>query len=83
MAANTLIKYGMVYDPKQTDDCIRFYENGVQLTTEMSNSTLTGKTNLDANALGVIASVIADSAADAVKFYLSRWRCFQLGHGAN
>ena len=83
MAANTLIKYGMVYDPKQTDDCIRFYENGVQLTTEMSNSTLTGKTNLDANALGVIAAVIADSAADAVKFYLSRWRCFQLGRGAN
>ena len=78
IAANTLKKFGMVYNPAETTDCITFYANGLPLTTKVSRTTLTGLTNLDANALGVMAAVICDSAADGTKFFLSKWRCFQL-----
>ncbi len=81
IAANTLVKYGMMYDPADADRCVRFFKNGVELTTALSRSTLTGKTNLDANALGFLLAVICDSAADATKVYLSMARVCQLAAG--
>jgi hypothetical protein len=79
MAANTLIKYGLVYDPLETTNCVTFWENGVKLTTALSRSALVALTNLDANALGIMFSQINDASADAVASYITRWRCFQLG----
>tara|TARA_R100000808_G_C2123177_1_gene133998 strand:- start:216 stop:983 length:768 start_codon:yes stop_codon:yes gene_type:complete len=78
LADNTFVKLGMVYDPNETDNCIRFYVDGAELSTKVSKSTLTGLTNLDAGTLGLIASQICDSAGTSINTYMDWWRCAQL-----
>lgn len=78
IAVNTLTKFGMVYDPNDVNRCVRFYKNGVELSNALSRATLTGLTNLDANALGFLLAVICDSGADGVAVYLSKARVAQL-----
>lgn len=73
-------KLGLVYDPTKTgtvasvptECCIRFVADNINLATGMTKSTLTGLTNLDANALGFIAATCADSAGTAHEFYI-KW----------
>ena len=75
-AAYTFIKLGFVYDPKRTTDQVRFFSNNVELTDKMSRTTLRATTNLKANALGRIFSVIADSGLGTA--YLKWWAIGQL-----
>lgn len=86
MAANTFIKYGLVYDPKEATNCVTFYENGIALTTKFSRTNITDRTNLDANSLGIIISQINDSGASSAgdcKLWIRRVRCAQLGAANN
>ncbi|KKM14574.1 hypothetical protein LCGC14_1704760 [marine sediment metagenome] len=78
VAADTFVKLGMVYDPDDSINCIRFYQDGVPLPDVISRTTLTGLTNLDAGTLGLIFSQHADSAGTAIISYLDWWRCYQL-----
>lgn len=78
LAANTFTKFGMVYDPSKSENCVRFYVNGVECTTKLSKSTLTGLTNLDANALGLIWATTADSAGTSFAGWMKWWACAQL-----
>lgn len=75
-------KLGMVYDPKRSTDCIRFYQDGTQLTTVVSKTTLQAYTHIDANALGLMFASIYDSgASSSTKTYLQWWRCAQMNPG--
>jgi hypothetical protein len=79
LTANTFRKLGFVYDPAgPSDSVITFYANNQALTTKISKSTLTGYTNLDANSLGLLLSVAADSAGTSFEAYLKWWRVAQL-----
>ena len=78
MVAHTFRKFGMTYDPGRSTDCIRFYANNQLLTTKLSNAALTAFTNLDANALGLIWSVAADSAGTSFLGSMKWWQCIQL-----
>jgi len=79
-AAYQWTKLGMVFDPDAVaTDRITFYQDNLKLTTKVSHSTLTGLTNLDANAVGPLFAMIADSAGTSGHVYLDWWRCVQLG----
>jgi hypothetical protein len=79
LTANTFRKLGFVYDPAgPSDSFVTFYANNQALTTKLSKSTLTGLTNLDANNLGLLWSVAADSAGTSFAGYLKWWRVAQL-----
>jgi hypothetical protein len=79
LAAYTFRKFGFVYDPTATPaECLTFYANNQKLTTKFTRSNLTGTTNLDSNALGLIFSACADSAGTAFEAYLKWWRVAQL-----
>ena len=77
-AANTFVKLGMVYDPDDSINCVRFYADGVPLLDVISRTTLTGLTNLDAGTLGLIFATIADTGGTGIITYLDWWRCYQL-----
>lgn len=81
MTAFTFAKYGMVYDPTRSTDCVRFYVNNVQTTTSISKSTLIAYTNLDANALGFLWASCADSAGTTFKGFMKWVRIAQLNPG--
>lgn len=78
IAAYTWFKIGFVYDPSRSSDCVRFFLNNQQLTTPMTLTTLTGTTNLKANALGRLQAVIADSSGTSGEFFMDWWRVAQL-----
>ncbi len=78
IAAATLVKFGMIYDPLNTLRCVRFFQNGIELTTAMTRAALIALTNLDAGVLGVIFAGVADTVDTGIA-YLSQWRCFQKG----
>ena len=78
LAANTFTKFGFKYDPSRSEDCIRFYVDNVLNGSVISRTTLTGMTNLDANALGLIVAATADSAGTSFAGYLKWWACAQL-----
>ena len=81
LVANTFKKFGFVYDPDSTDRSrmIRFFANNSELATAISYTTLTGYTNLDANALGFMWGHVADSAGTAFSSYLKWVKIAQLG----
>ncbi len=91
MAVDTFMKIGFVYNPSpgnkgreyDANKVIRFFQNNKELGTYVSKSTLTGLTNLDANALGPIVSQITDSSGTAAKFYLKWLEVAQLPPGIN
>lgn len=78
IAAATLTKVGMIYDPLDSARCIRFFQNGVELATAVSRSTLTGLTNLDAGVLGFLFAACADTVDTGIA-YLSQLRVAQRG----
>jgi hypothetical protein len=87
-AAYTFAKFGFMYDPGPGNDynssaIIRFFQDNLELTTKVSKTTLTGYTNLDANALGPIFATIADSGGAATECYLKWLEVAQLPPGIN
>jgi hypothetical protein len=78
MAAYTWAKIGFTYDPEKTTTCVQFFKDNVLLTNQLSKSTLTGLTNLDANSLGILIAMIADSSGTSGKLYVDWVRCAQL-----
>lgn len=82
-AAFAFHKFGMLYEPRDEDRCIRFFQDNVELETAISRSTLQGYTNLDANAVGPIFSQIADSAGTAILSHLKWLWVAQLPPGIN
>jgi hypothetical protein len=78
LAANTFKKLGMVYDPNETEKCVRFFIDNVEDSTYLSRSALTALTNLDANPLGLMWAVAADSGGTSFKSYVKWWRVAQL-----
>jgi hypothetical protein len=81
LAANTFKKFGMVYDPSRSADCITFYVDGIACATELSRTALQAFTNLDANPLGLLWAVAADSAGTSFAGYMKWWRVAQLNPG--
>jgi hypothetical protein len=79
-AAYTFMKVGIVYDPDPANaaKCVRFFVDNVESSTYMTNAQLVAKTNLDANALGLIAACVADASGTTAVMALDAWRCFQL-----
>lgn len=78
LAAYTDRKFGFVYDPDKTSDCITFYANNVACATKYTRTQVLATTNLKANPLGLIWSVAADSAGTTFKSYMKWWRLAQL-----
>ncbi len=77
-AAYEWIKLGMVFDPDApAAERIKFYANNLELADKVTDTVLTGLTNLDANGLGLIFSNVADTALGTG--YIDWWRCVQLG----
>lgn len=76
-AANTFAKFGFTYDTGpgndvNSDRCVRFFQDNVELASAISKSTLLATTNLKANALGPIIAIITDSSGTAALTYV-KW----------
>jgi hypothetical protein len=79
-AAFEFVKLGFVFDPDaEAAHRITFYVNNIPSGTYVSATTLSALTYLDANALGLMFTCIADSAGTSGLAYLDWWRCAQLG----
>ena len=78
IAAHTFVKYGMVYDPTKGADCITFYINNAKCATKYSKTTLQALTNLDANALGLMWAVAADSGGTSFLGSMRWWAIGQI-----
>lgn len=79
LAAYTFVKLGMVFDPDApAANRVTFYKNGVALADKVSHSTLTGLTNLDANAVGPVFASIVDSGGTSHNLWMDWWRVAQL-----
>lgn len=72
LTANTFTKFGMVYDPNNVNECVKFYVNNVKCSTAMTRAALIALTNLDANNLGFLWCAAADSAATSYKGWM-KW----------
>lgn len=90
LAANTFMKLGFFYNPgpakgREYDSSrvIRFFQNNLEMPTAVAKSTITGLTNLDANALGPMFSLIADSSGTSAKAYIKWLEVAQLPPGIN
>jgi hypothetical protein len=80
LAANTFTNLGFIYDPFYSDNTkrIRFFQDNVELTTGVTQTLLTGFTNLNANSLGLIFASVGGSATSSDSAYLQWWRSAQL-----
>jgi hypothetical protein len=77
-AAYAFAKFGLVYDPAKSSDCITFYQDNVALATKYTKAQILATTNLKANALGMIFAAVADSAGTTAASYLKWWRVAQI-----
>ncbi len=85
-AAYTFVKTGFLYNPGQLADydssrVVRFFQDNIELDSALSKTSLTGLTNLDANALGPIFALISDASGTATKAYLKWLEVAQLPPG--
>lgn len=78
LAASTWAKVGLIYNPDDATNCVKFYFNGVPAASVLSRSTLTGLTNLDASPMGLLFAAFADSAGTSTYAYMDWWKCVQL-----
>jgi hypothetical protein len=76
IAAATLTKVGMVYDPLEATKCVRFFQNGIEQANYITRAALVALTNLDAGVLGFLFAACADTV-DAGVAYLSQLRVAQ------
>lgn len=87
-AAYTFVNIGFTYDPGPGKDydpakIIRFFKDNIEQSTPVSKTTLTGLTNLDANAVGPLFALIADSGGTSTKAFLKWLEVAQLPPGIN
>lgn len=76
LAANTWIKLGMTFDPKDSARCVRFFVDNIECTTAITKAVLLATTNLDAVGLGPLLAFYGDSeGSDYV--YADWWRVAQ------
>lgn len=81
VAALTWTKLGMLWTPDKVNrngDNLSFFQDGVLLDTGLTNAEIAALTNLDANNLGFIAAIFADSAGTSSYLYLDWVRVAQL-----
>lgn len=78
LADLTFTKLGFVYDPNDSVNTIRFYQDGVELATVVSSATLVALTHLDAGLLGPILAIIADASGTSGLIYMDWWKVAQL-----
>lgn len=81
IAALTWTKVGMVWDPNvknQYGDNLSFYQDGTLLDTGLTNAEIAALTNLDANNLGLLMAIFADSSGTSSYLYMDWWRAGQL-----
>lgn len=72
------VKLGMVYDPSDTTNTLRFFVNGIPSTTVVSQATLTALTYLDNVGLGPCMAFYTDTANLATTCGIDWWRCAML-----
>lgn len=77
LAADTWIKVGMMYDPKNASRCLRFFVNGVEASTAVTSTILAATTHLDASGLGPVFAQFADTSGTSNYAYLDWWACYQ------
>lgn len=77
LAAQTWIKLGMTFDPKDATRCVRFFVDNVECTSAITKAVLLATTHLDAKCLGPCFAFFADSAGTADYAYLDWWRLAQ------
>lgn len=78
LAADTWIKLGFYFDSGNTTRAVRFFVNGVEASSAMTASTLSGLTHLDNSNLGPVWAAFADTSGTAVYHYMDWWACAQL-----
>jgi hypothetical protein len=80
LAANTFTNVGFTYDPNDSDNTrrIRFYQDNLELTTAISQTTIAGFTNLNAHSLGLIAACMGGSSTTSDSLFIDSWRVAQL-----
>lgn len=74
-------KLGMMYDPNDKNvngDNLGFYQDGVLLSSGLTNAEIAALTYLDSYLLSPMCSIVADSAGTAGLFYMDWWKCAQL-----
>ncbi len=76
-AAFTFVKLGLVYDPTDAVNCIKFYVNGVQLAHTLTRAAIVATTNLKAKSLGMIIASVAAASVSTDATYLDWWACHQ------
>ena len=85
MKANTFTRLGISYDPSRKGTsssnpstcCVQFWQDNVLLANGITKATLTGLTNLNAKALGLIWSSVAGSSVSGGINYLQWWKTAQ------
>lgn len=78
VAAFEFVKLGMFYDPSNAAECLTFYVNGIKQSTVITKTVLQAYTYIDANALGLLFSVVADSAGTAGEVFHDWTAIYQL-----
>lgn len=77
MSAYGFTKLGIKYDPLDpSGKHLRFYQDNVELTSYLTNTTIAATTNLKAGSLGLMVNIVgAATASNAL--YLDWWRVAQ------
>ncbi len=78
LAAFTFTKLGFVYNPAAPTKMVRFYQDNIELASYLKPSDISGTTNLKANSLGLLLSIVGGSATSSDEFYMKWWRAAQL-----
>jgi hypothetical protein len=80
LAANVFTNLAVTFDPNDVDANrrIRFYQDNLELTTAIPQTTIDAWTNLKANSLGLIVSAVGGSSVSSDILYLDSWRIAQL-----
>ncbi len=78
IVANTFIKVGFTFTPNGGTNAVKFFVNGVECTSAMSETTLEALTHLDASGLGPVFAQFADTSGTANYAYLDWWKCVQV-----
>lgn len=78
VAGFEFVKLGMFYDPSNVTECVQFFVNGIKQTTVLTRAALQAFTYIDANALGFLFAVVADSAGTTANVVHDWTRIYQL-----
>lgn len=80
-AAFTFIKLGIIYDPWTPSRAVRFFADGGELSSVLTNTQILATTNLKAKSLGLMLASVAAASVSTDATYLDYWRIAQVGVG--